>query len=127
MNIIVKIFNLILITTLISCSTLRREQGTYGAMIFEEAEFSPGQPPLLIKDKRASLWSEGCGFYELSLENHFKKMKEKYKELSSEHMVGMADVKVVTYTQMLVITALPCMRVEARPLIVKSWQKVKTQ
>lgn len=110
---------------LVSCSTLRKDQGTYGAMIFDKAEFNPGQPPLLIKDKRLSLWTEGCGFHWINLENHYRLMLEKYKNESSEHMVGIADVKVETYTKFLVITALPCMRVEAIPLIVKSWSRTK--
>jgi hypothetical protein len=125
MSIIVKILNLILLILLFSCSSLRRDQGTYGAMIFDTPEFSTDQPPILIKDKYFTLWSEGCGLLELNLEKHYKKMLEKYKEESSEHMVGIADVKIETYTKMMFITALPCMRIEARPLIVKSWQKVK--
>lgn len=120
-----KIVNLILLSMLVSCSTLRRDQGTYGAMIFDKAEFNPGQPPLLIKDKRLALWTEGCGFHWINLENHYRLMLEKYKNESSEHMVGIADVKVETYTKFLVITALPCMRVEAKPLIVKSWSRTK--
>jgi hypothetical protein len=102
---------------------LERDQGTYGGMIFEKAEFSPEQPPLLIKDKRISLWSEGCGFQQIKLDHHFKLMAERYKQESSEHMVGIADVKIKTYTKFLVLTAVPCMRVEATPFIVKSWEK----
>lgn len=96
-------------------------------MIFDKAEFNPGQPPLLIKDKRYQLWSEGCGFHAINVENHYKIMLEKYKRESSEHMVGIADVKIETYMKMLFLTALPCMRVEARPFIVKSWRKVKNE
>lgn len=120
-----KIVNLILLSMLVSCSTFRRDQGTYGAMIFDKAEFNPGQPPILIKDKRLALWTEGCGFHWINLESHYRLMLEKYKNESSEHMVGIADVKIETYTKFLVITALPCMRVEAIPLIVKSWSRTK--
>lgn len=120
-----KILNFILLTLLVSCSILKRDQGTYGAMIFDKAEFNPGQPPILIKDRKISLWSDGCGFLGINLENHYKNMLGKYKEESSEHMVGIADVKVETYTIFLLITALPCMRIEAKPLIVKSWDRVK--
>lgn len=99
---------------------MKRHQGTYGAMIFEKAEFNPGQPPILIKDLNTILWSEGCGFFYLNIENHFKKMVEEYKKDKNEHMVGIADVKIESYTKLLVITALPCLRIEAKPLIVKS-------
>lgn len=95
-------------------------------MIFDKAEFSPGQPPLLIKEKHISLWSEGCGFPSISIENHYRNMQAKHKEESSEHMVGIANVKVKTYTKFLLFTALPCMRVEATPLVVKSWARVKS-
>jgi hypothetical protein len=124
MSIIVKILNLILLTLLASCSILKRDQGSYGAMIFDKPEFSPGQPPILVKDKRLILWSESCSFFELNLENHYKRMLEQYKKESSEHMVGIADVKIETYTKVLAITALPCMRVEAKPFIVKSWGRI---
>lgn len=100
---------------------LKRDQGTYGAMIFEEAQFNPGQPPLLVKDKRLTIWSEGCGYMHMDFDFLFKSMQNKYKEYSSEHMVGVADVTVTSYLKFLV----PCMRMDATPLIVKSWQKIK--
>lgn len=103
----------------------KQEQGTYGAMIFDQAEFNPGQPPILIKDKNYVLWSESCGFDGMNVENHYKRMLEKYKVDSSEHMVGIADVNISTYTKVVLITALPCMRIDAKPLIIKSWAKVK--
>ncbi|WPU66533.1 hypothetical protein [Peredibacter starrii] len=120
-----KILNLFLLTLLVSCTMLKQEQGTYGAMIFDPADFNPGQAPLLIKDKNYVLWSESCGFLELDIENHYKKMLVRYKQDSSEHMVGIADVKISTYTQFLLITAVPCMRIDAKPLIIKSWAKVR--
>lgn len=120
-----KILNLFLLTLLVSCTMLKREQGTYGAMIFDPADFNPGQPPILIKDKNYVLWSESCGFQELDVENHYKKMLARYKQDSSEHMVGIADVSISTYSKFVLITAIPCMRIDAKPLIIKSWAKVR--
>ena len=118
-----KTLNLFLLILFVSCSMLERDQGTYGAMIFDKAEFNPGQAPILIKDRSYSLWSEGCGIPMLKVENHFKKMLEEYKKESSEHMVGIADVKIKTYHKFIIFSALPCMRIEARPFIVKSCGK----
>lgn len=126
MSTTVKILNLGLLLFLASCGTvLERDQGNYGALIFENAEFSPGQPPLLIKDHTINLWSDGCGFEYLNIENHFTLLRDKYKAVSSQHLVGLADVKIKTYAKLLLITALPCMRIEAKPFIVKSWQRVR--
>lgn len=103
---------------------LKRDQGKYGAMIFDKPEFSPTQPPILIKDKRLQLWSEGCGYPSLTIQNHYKIMLERYQQNSSEHMVGLADVKMESYMYFIGITALPCLKVQATPLIIKSWAKV---
>ena len=106
---------------------LKHKDGTYGAMIFEKPDFSPEQPSILIKDQSIHLYSEGCGLAGLNIEKHYFMMLEKYKSISSEHMVGIADVHIQTYMKFILITALPCMKIEAKPFIVKSWGTVKTE
>lgn len=94
-------------------------------MIFDKPEFSPDQPQVLIKDHSISLWTEYCGFNMMNFQKHYELMLNKYNQQKSEQMVGIADVKVESFVKLMIITALPCMRLEATPLIVKSWQKIR--
>lgn len=101
-----------------SCSILEKKHGRYSAFIFEEPNFEKSETKELVKQRHIELWSEGCGFVGLNLEKHYKGMIPKYKELANNQLVGIADVEVFSYVLFLGVTAVPCLKVRAVPLVV---------
>lgn len=117
----VKIINLLIALFLCSCSFLERDQGTYGAMIFKEPKFNKEQPQVLIKEQHISLWADKCGATSiLNFDYFFNEIIKEYVKVGSEQIVGLANVHVKTYLYFIGISALPCMRIDAVPLVVKT-------
>jgi len=117
----VPVINFFLLLILCSCSILEKHQGSYGAMIFDEPQFNQGQPQTLMKETNILLWSDACGLGdELNIEEHYRLMSKKYETLGSQQIVGIADVEIRTYHFFIGITALPCMKINATPLVVKT-------
>lgn len=103
---------------------MHRHEGKYAAFIFDEPAFNKNQPQLLYKQSQIILWSEGCGLNGMNLQGHYKYMKEKYQEKAGGQMVGIGKVEIDSYMYYIGITAIPCLKITAVPLIVQDVVRV---
>lgn len=111
-------FLVMFITLFSSCSFMEKDQGKYSAFIFKVPQFRKGQSKELIKQRHIQLMSEGCGLLGVNLEKHYEILIPKYKERANNQLVGLADIEITSYLYFIGITAIPCLRVTAVPLVV---------